>query len=137
MPKVEKTCTICGETYVAADSASRTRQTCSKSCAMKLRVQRNGGKPYNWKGGRWVINTGYVKVKVAEPHPRADGRGYVLEHLLVMEKTIGRPVEAHETVHHKNGDRQDNRPENLELHVGRHARGATIPHCSTCTCFEH
>ncbi len=57
---------------------------------------------------------GYTKIYEPE-HPNANGDGYVLEHRKVMSEIINRPLLDSEQVHHKNGDRQDNRPENLEL----------------------
>jgi hypothetical protein len=48
-------------------------------------------------------------------HPRADKGQYVFEHILVMERLLGRHMVPPESVHHRNGLKDDNRPENLEL----------------------
>jgi hypothetical protein len=56
-------------------------------------------------------------VRVPE-HPRARcNNGYVFEHILVMERLLGRHLDPNESVHHRNGIRDDNRPVNLELWI--------------------
>lgn len=57
---------------------------------------------------------GYIKIHDRN-HARSDKSGFVFEHIVVMENIIGRCLSKNENVHHKNGDRSDNRPENLEL----------------------
>lgn len=59
-------------------------------------------------------------------HPAAHKVGYVAEHRLVMETKIGRYLRPEETVHHVNGVRHDNRPENLELWTSRQPRGQRV-----------
>lgn len=64
----------------------------------------------SWKGGRIKIKPGYVMVSA--PNTK---RGYIYEHRFVATKMLGRPLTKIEVVHHKNGNREDNRPENLEI----------------------
>lgn len=115
-PEVERRrvwtiCPKCGEKFKSVNAG---QVHCSRACAFT---------------GRTVNQEGYVSIRV-------DGK-YIYEHRLVMEQQLGRKLLPTETVHHKNGVKDDNRPENLEVWVGRHGRGVRLedaPHCPTCTC---
>lgn len=73
----------------------------------------SGEKNPNWRGGT-IKSNGYVTVPCKE-HPLANKDGYIMQHRLVMEKQIGRHLRRDEVVHHINGDKKDNRLENLML----------------------
>lgn len=86
---------------------------------------KKGTDHYNWKGGRY-IHDGYVMIFVPT-NARANTKGYVPEHILVMEQKIGRHLSPDEEVHHKDGIRSNNKSDNLELfsshneHIKMHA----------------
>jgi hypothetical protein len=48
-------------------------------------------------------------------HPNSNSEGQILEHRYIMSEFLGRPLTKDEHIHHKNGDRRDNRIENLQL----------------------
>ena len=121
-----RTCVECGRSYEPSSRhlrcpACRSRDTCqcgqmkqgkSTTCANCRTVA--GASNGRWKGGRTRHKAGYVMVW-APGHPRAGKGQYVFEHILVMEQVLGRHLLRQESVHHRNGVREDNRPQNLEL----------------------
>lgn len=72
-----------------------------------------GENHYRWKGGRNINSKGYIEIK-CEGHPRAN-KGYVLEHILVAEKALGKQLPPGAEVHHANEIKTDNRPLNLVI----------------------
>lgn len=85
-------------------------------CRERSRAAHKGRTSFAWRGGRHLLD-GYVMIWNPE-HPNAKGghnKSYVAEHRMVMSDHLGRPLLRGEQVHHKNGMRDDNRIENLEL----------------------
>lgn len=66
----------------------------------------------NWKGGRTDNGQGYMMI-MEKNHPRANSGGYVMEHILIWEKIYNKKLPKDWVIHHLNGLRNDNRPENL------------------------
>jgi hypothetical protein len=81
------------------------------SGGQKTAGARNG----NWRGGRSLASNGYMLVRVGLDHPLADVRGYAYEHRIVASKMLGRWVHSKEHVHHKDENKLNNDPDNLEV----------------------
>ena len=102
----------------------RTKYIDSKTCReCRYALNRLGGpNSPSWRGGTTKTSRGYITQRV-QNHPYSDANGSVFQHRLVMESVLGRYLLPGETVHHKNGVRDDNRPENLELWVSYQPSG--------------
>jgi len=96
-----------------------------------------GNKSHAWKGGKCLTSGGYVVIslypgdpfyRMGSHNPKKSPRSETSEHRLVMARHLGRCLKKNEIVHHKNGIKDDNRIENLELisnskHLKEHSRG--------------
>ena len=121
-----RTCRECGREFQPSSGhlrwpACRSRDLCScgerkqgKSATCSNCRTVAGSSNGHWKGGRIRHKAGYVMVW-APGHPRSGKGQYVFEHIVVMERLLGRRMVLQESVHHRNGVKDDNRPENLEL----------------------
>ena len=66
-----------------------------------------------WKGGKMLDGKGYILIYCPE-HPHAVNK-YVPEHRLIIERALGRYLTKEEFVHHRNGIKDDNTLENLQI----------------------
>lgn len=133
----DRPCQWCKKPFIPRTRGNR-QKCCSIRCSYDLgnsKRGQKGDKNPNWRGGVAPHGTsGYVRQYV-------EGRGTLLQHRVVMEAKLGRRLERGENVHHINGIRDDNRPENLELWKKKQPPGQRAEeqrHCKTCTChIEH
>lgn len=77
----------------------------------KKRPEMTGEKHFGWKGGFWINEYGYKVIQ----NERQTAQKKVLEHKDILERKIGRKIMPNEVTHHINGDKLDNRPDNLEV----------------------
>src|SRR4030095_4020245 len=98
-----RVCLRCGISFICIKS--RSVKLCSVQCRA---LYVSGDRHPNWTGGRWRTANGYIAVNLGQ------GR-QMLEHRLVMGRILGRPILRGEVVHHRDGDKANNSPENLQL----------------------
>ncbi len=118
-------CDKCGKERWVETRYGKPRSKLCRTCSIKssernekISASLRRDKSPKWKGGTYIHGDGYNMVYLDSNDfffPMISGNNHVLEHRLVMAKHLGRCLQTFERVHHKNGNRQDNRIENLEL----------------------
>jgi len=119
---VPRICEICGASFFVRPQEARRGggRFCGNTCSGKWKYTNSpppslsGVENPNWKGGLTKSSRGYWYVRMPE-HPRAHKSGYIKRANLVAEKTLGRYLLPGEIVHHKDQNKENDSPENLEV----------------------
>ena len=136
--RVEVKCDICGRVtsttfsnyFHSQEKRGWPKTTFCRSCVCKISAAKRIGKPAHnkgkkldesqkgsnhpmWKGGRYIGSDGYVMVYIGGEKQKIGWSSYRKEHMLVAEEMLGRPLEKEEVVHHVDGQKTNNKPENL------------------------
>ena len=123
-------CKICNKEFLTTNWQEKKGfgKYCSKICFVK---SISGSNSPAWKGGKRIDNDGYVYLYMPNHPMSLKSTKCVAEHRLVMSQKLKRLLASDEQVHHKNGIKDDNRLENLEIIKKRPHAGKTIcPQCN-------
>ncbi|MCK5612834.1 HNH endonuclease [Candidatus Pacearchaeota archaeon] len=103
----------CGNIRTVSGSHLRSGATVSCGCFKnEFWSKRRGRKSQYWKGGRSIRPDGYVAFYMPD-HPRASSKRYVLEHIVIAEKALGKRLPQNACSHHVDHDRSNNKNNNL------------------------
>lgn len=117
----------CGRKTITRASALKNGTTKSCGCLqLEARHLTSGKNHPRWKANRRFKNYGgYISVRINNRDDERHGK-ILLEHRLVMEQILNRRLLPNENVHHRNGVKTDNRPENLELWATSQPKGQRV-----------
>ena len=100
-------CQVCGKFKRLTPKRDKVAKVCGWKCRSQWMKRYVGKTAGHWKGGKHIGSQGYIVLRI--------NKKYIYEHRYKMSLKLGRKLHRKEIVHHKNGNRTDNRLSNLIL----------------------